>query len=175
MLPATGKGTCLRAGAVPEGDALEVLLLEDIHQVPLVHVNKGHDTRLVWQGHHLQHVLEAGVPGQWVFTIWMRTLLDGDLVEEVPRLDVVYIELGLLVVPAVAGHEALVRSHHYVLELLKCPVGGRGVDWCGEVDWCGRVILILGLVSPECSTCPQIITNTYAIPKRPDLGRRVES
>ena len=35
-----------------------------------------------------------------------------------------------------------------------------------------RVILILGLVSPECSTCcSQIITNTGAIPKTPDLGR----
>ena len=134
MLTATGQGTCLRAGAVPEGDALEVLLLEDVHQVPLVHVDQGHDTRLVWQGHHLQHVLEAGVPGQWVFTIWMRTLLDGNLVEQVARLDVVDVELGLLVLPAVAGHEALVGSHHYVLELLKWPVGGRVVKWsCGVV------------------------------------------
>ena len=34
-----------------------------------------------------------------------------------------------------------------------------------------RVILILDLVSPECSTCSQIITNTHAIPKTPDLDR----
>ena len=32
-------------------------------------------------------------------------------------------------------------------------------------------ILILGLVSPECSTCSQIMNNTWAIQKRPHLGR----
>ena len=32
-----------------------------------------------------------------------------------------------------------------------------------------RVILILGLVSPECSTCSQIVINNHAIPKTPDL------
>ena len=41
-------------------------------------------------------------------------------------------------------------------------------------DWVSRVILILGLVSPQCSTCSQIITNTHAIPKTPDLVRWVE-
>ena len=33
----------------------------------------------------------------------------------------------------------------------------------------GRVILCLDLVSPECSTCSQIITNTQVITKTPDL------
>ena len=37
-----------------------------------------------------------------------------------------------------------------------------------------RVILILDLVSPECSTCSQIIANTHTIPKTPDLDRWVE-
>ena len=48
-------------------------------------------------------------------------------------------------------------------------VGRGGFSKGIELACDGRVILILDLVSPECSPCSQIITNTHVIPKTPDL------
>ena len=65
-------------GAVPERDALQELLLQDVHQVSLdrgcflkskvishqhlININQGDNAWFVRQSHHLDHLLEAGVP-----------------------------------------------------------------------------------------------------------------
>ena len=59
--------------------------------------------------------------------------------------------------------------------LWRCAKYCGGVIQFTAVEVCrNRVILILDLVSPGCSTCSQTITNTHAIPKSPDLDRWVE-
>lgn len=52
---------CLGAGAVPEWNALQVLLLQDVHQVPLVHIDESHNRGLIRKGDNLDHLLEASI------------------------------------------------------------------------------------------------------------------
>ena len=49
----------LGAVAAPALDGLDQLLVDDVHDVPLVHINQSHHPRLLRQYHHRLYFLEV--------------------------------------------------------------------------------------------------------------------
>ena len=81
----------------------DVLLLDDVDLVALVHIDQGNHRGLVRKRHNLENLLEA-------------VILDGDSVDVGAVLGAVDINGGLDVISVVADQIHLIRRQHDILE-----------------------------------------------------------